>query len=122
MSVDSLNLEALNLDAGWRRGVFTRVLSLVRAHAGTGKGDASSVLCCHPWDRHHIGVLAAYHSIQVLRDEAYLDYVTQKLKNLKMLSEDLAACVHGVCDCTDAESVARTMMLFNRAQLEAIGI
>lgn len=104
-------------------------LEIVLKYLGS---DPSMLLCEHEdWDALERDVWIAYHSLNVLKDPAYLKFVTDKLQKYVSM-DDLkwasamdavtAADMHRDCDVTSPESVVQQMSKLTLRQLEIVGI
>lgn len=103
-------------------------LEIVMKYVGT---DPSMLLCEHEdWDAMERDVWIAYHSLHVLKDPEYLNFVTDKLvkyidKKLRWalaMTPVAAADMHRDCDVTSPESVVEHMSKLTLEQLEIVGI
>lgn len=103
-------------------------LEIVKKHVGQ---DPSAVLCEHEdWDAMPREAWVAYHSLYVLQDSKYLEFVTGKLvkyvdKNMRWASAMdavTAADMHRDCDVASPESVVEQMSKLTLRQLQIVGI
>ena len=94
-------------------------LEIVAKHVGE---DPFAVLCEHDyWDASPHDVWVAYHSLHVLKDPTYLQFVTDKLMASAM-NAATAADMHRDCDVASPESVVEHMSKLTLEQLETVGI
>jgi hypothetical protein len=102
---------------------MTRALQIVMKHVGR---DPAAVLCEHEdWDATSHDVWVAYHSLHVLKDPAYLKFVTDKLvkhvDRKSALSAATAAGMHRDCDAASPESVVEQLSKLSLDQLDVVG-
>jgi hypothetical protein len=107
---------------------MTTALLTVLKHADK---DAAHVLCDHDdWDAMPHDAWVAYHSLHVLRDPAYLKFMTDKLQKYvdhssgwaSAMDAVAAAEMHRDCDVTSPESIVENLSKLTVQQLQIVGI
>ena len=93
--------------------------------------DAAHVLMEHGnWDAMPHDAWVAYHSLHVLRDPAYLKFMTDKLQKYvsrsfgwaSAMDAVTAAEMHRDCDVTSPESIVENLSKLTVEQLQIVGI